>query len=106
MAYIVDKQALINKLGFDEEDLIMLFDVFIKSSNDNIEKLRIAIETADYKTIYICSHSLKGSSGNMMIDEVYKITSKIEAASRDKKEIDYNSYLTRLCDIFADLKLV
>lgn len=105
MEYVMNKQALMNKLGFDEEDLIMLFEVFIKSSKDNIEKLRVAIESNDYNTIYICAHSLKGSSGNMMLDEVYDITKELESASKDKIIIEYKSYYEKLHNIFQNLKL-
>ena len=105
MSYEVNKQALMNKLGFGEEDLIMLFSVFIKSSKDNLEKLRIAIETDDYNTMYICSHSLKGSSGNLMLDEVYALTRELESASKDEKKIDYTSYYDKLMVIFNNLVL-
>jgi len=106
MNYSINKQALMDKLGFDEEDLVMLFSVFIKSSNENIDKLREAIQTKDYNTIYICSHSLKGSSGNMMLNEVYTLSREIESASKDSKDIDYMPYCNKIADVFNNLKLI
>ena len=105
MSYEVSKQALMDKLGFNEEDLIMLFSVFIKSSKDNLEKLRIAIETDDYNTMYICSHSLKGSSGNLMLDDVYALSRELESASKDELKIDYKPYYDKLTVIFNNLVL-
>ena len=105
MSYEVNKQVLMDKFNFDDEDLVMLFDVFIKSSNENIEKLKLAIENNDYNTIYICAHSLKGSSGNLMIDEVYAISKELESASKDEKSIDYKSHYDKLYTIFQNLTL-
>jgi len=105
MSYEVSKQALMDKLGFNEEDLIMLFSVFIKSSKDNLERFRIAIEDDDYNTIYICSHSLKGSSGNLMLDDVYALSREVETASKDGIKIDYKSYYDKLNFIFNDMIL-
>ncbi len=105
MSYKVNKKVLMDKLGFDEEDLIILFSVFLKSSKENLEKLRIAIDANDFHTIYICSHSLKGSSGNLMIDEVYSLTKDIESASKDAKIFNYKSYYDKLVTIFDKLNL-
>ncbi len=83
----------------------MLFDVFIKSSNENIAKLKQAIEDNDYDAIYLCSHSLKGSSGNLLVDEVYNLSKEIESAAKDKKSIDYTAYCDKIHAIFQNLTL-
>ncbi len=106
MSCEVNKKVLMDKFGFDEEDLVMLFDVFLKSSNENLEKLKLAIETNDYKTIYICAHSLKGSSGNLLIDEIYVIVKDVEAAAKDNKFFEYTEAYDKLRDIFSNIKLI
>ena len=106
MSYTLSKQSLTDKFGFDDDDAVMLFSVFLKSAKENLGKLDIAIQNNDYHAIYMCAHNLKGSSGNMLVDEVYEISKKIEEASRNKIEIDYTCLFNEMNDIFKNLTLV
>ncbi len=106
MSHTLSKQVLIDKFGFDEEDIIMLFSVFQKSAKDNLFKLDIAIQENDFNSIYMSAHNLKGSSGNMCLDEVYEISKKIEEASRKKIEMDYRQMFIEIDHIFKNLTLV
>jgi len=51
MAYVISKQTLMQKLDFNEEDLTLLFKVFVKTSQEILEKLALAIEKNDFKCI-------------------------------------------------------
>ena len=106
MDYTLSKQALSDKFGFDDDDLVMLFSVFCESARTNLEKLHTAIQTIDYPTIYISSHNIKGSAGNMLLDEVYEIARIIETASKDEIEIDYITHYEKLNNIFNNLTLI
>lgn len=105
MKYTLSKQALSDKFGFDDDDLEMLFGVFLESAKTNLEKLHTAIQTNDYPIIYISSHNLKGSAGNMLLNEVYEIAKIVEEASRNEVEIDYTSHYENLKNIFNNLIL-
>jgi len=106
LSYTLSKQSLIDKFGFDEDDIVMLFSVFLKSAKDNLDKLDTAIQNNDYDAIYMSAHNLKGSSGNMLLNEAYELSKEIEEASRNKKEIDYQSLFEKMNEIFKNLTLV
>lgn len=103
MDYKLSKQALSDKFGFDDDDLEMLFGVFIESAKTNLEKLNTAIQANDFDIIYISSHNIKGSAGNMLLTPAYDIAKVIEEASKNKIEIDYMSHYKELNNIFENL---
>ena len=105
MNYTLSKQALSDKFGFDDDDLEMLFGVFLESAKTNLERMYTAIQNNDYPTIYISSHNIKGSAGNMLLTEVYEISKIVEEASRNEIEIDYISHYENLNNIFNNLTL-
>lgn len=105
MAYVISKQTLMQKLDFNEEDLTLIFKVFVKTSQDILKKLALAIEENDYKCIQACANDLKGSSGNLLLDDVYMISKEIESASKVEDSIDYTSYYEQLDIIFSTLTL-
>ncbi len=105
MAYVISKQTLMQKLDFNEEDLTLIFKVFVKTSQDILKKLALAIEENDYKCIQACANDLKGSSGNLLLDDVYMISKEIESASKVEDSIDYTSCYEQLDVIFSTLTL-
>jgi HPt (histidine-containing phosphotransfer) domain-containing protein len=68
-------------------DLFQLAKVgrfFIKSSEENIAKLSRCIEAGDYAAAVNLVHSLKGSSGNIGAEELYKSAKLLEKHLREE----------------------
>jgi len=105
MAYIISKQILKDKLDFNEEELILLYSVFLKNTRENLIKLKNAIENNDYNCIHTSANNIKGSSANLLIDDVYDITKELELASKSEEKIDYLSKYEELDTIFSSLTL-
>ena len=82
-------EKLSDELMLNEDDLIMLLDLFIKKMNKQLPQLYDAIKLRDYKKIGLLSHSIKGSSGNFRIEILQTISSEMENMAREKS-IEYN----------------
>ena len=64
-----------------------LYKKFLKTfpKDEKMEKLKDALETEDYKAAEFASHSLKGITGNLGFDGLYKKFSKITDDIRSGK---------------------
>lgn len=97
-----DKVNLVNK-RIAKDQLIEVTDLFIDSCKELIEKIRICFKTDDIKQFRIHAHSLKGISGNMGMERLYRFSHNLHEAS---KEIDVitNECMTKLDKVFLDTK--
>lgn len=70
MSYKVDLQKIADELEFDLEDVEMLFESFMESTEENMNVLRNAINTNDLELIFKSAHSIKGSAANLILMEI------------------------------------
>ena len=92
----VDLQKIADELEFDLEDVEMLMGVFIESAEESLKVLEIAIADKDYESIFTSAHSIKGSSANLKLIEIYELSKEIEFSAKELKPIDYEDLLNRL----------
>jgi HPt (histidine-containing phosphotransfer) domain-containing protein len=73
-----DKKKILQELGdIPEETYDELVRFFIKQLKENIPKIKAALANRDFDTLARLAHSLKGSSGNLRIHQVYELTVQI-----------------------------
>ena len=70
-------------IGLDEEEYIEMLAIFIESGSEDIEKLENAIKEGSSEKAHQASHSLKGSSGNMGLDALFKLAKAVDDKVRD-----------------------
>lgn len=88
----INYKSLADEIGLDEKHIPLLIGVFLDSSYPLIDSMEIAIKSKDFLTIKNTAHSLKGSSGNLLFDEVYETTKYMEDAATNKDDLfDYKS---------------
>lgn len=80
----LDMKKLKKELMLDEDELLMLVDLFIKKMEKTIPDLQKAIEEKDYKKISFLAHSIKGSSGNFRIKFLQDKSYEIEKRAKNK----------------------
>lgn len=97
MNYNIDLEQIANKLDFELEDVKMLMEVFLETTDELMDELQKAIYENDLKKIYTLSHTIKGSSSNLTLVNISSLAAEIEQKSRAKKDINYR-------DKFEDLK--
>ncbi len=103
MSNKVDLQKIADELDFDLEDIEMLFEVFLSSANDSLDKLEEAIEVNNMDGIFHAAHSLKGSSSNLTLMHIAELAKEIEEAGRAKEVIDYKEKFAVLKQLLKEL---
>jgi len=71
-------------LGLDIEDINELIELYTVSTTSDLAELTTAIENGDTEKAHEKAHSIKGSSGNLGFDELYKLAKEIDDRARTK----------------------
>ncbi len=101
MSYRINLQEIADELGFDLEDVEMLMEVFLESAKDNLQELKIAVDTNDMKSIFASAHAIKGSAANLTLNEISTIANEMEHNAREEKDMNYKESYKKL-QLFID----
>lgn len=91
-----DLDALKNELELDQEDVVELFDDFKSFINETMPKLKSAVESGDMTESRSLAHSIKGSAGNLRIQEVYALSKQMQENSESSDAESLASNLAKL----------
>ncbi len=104
MKYNLDIERIARELEFDVEDVIEVVEIFLETVNDSLSELKDGIDTNDMKKIFEAAHSIKGSSANLLLEDISVLAKEIEFAGRANKNIDYISKYNELCLLIDNIK--
>ena len=93
------------KIGLDEDEYIEMIGLFVESGREDLQKLAIAIEEADAEKAHEASHSIKGSSGSLMLDPVYEIAKSMDDILRIGKFDNVEEMLNKLRSEYEIIKM-
>ena len=65
-------------LDLDIEDVKELLELYVETTTSDLKELKIALKEKKIEEVHKRSHSIKGSSGNLGIMEIYDIIKKID----------------------------
>ena len=103
----LDYDLLSQELMLNQDEIIMLVELFIEKMKKQIPDLEHAINTIDYKKIALISHSIKGSSGNFRMDTLQDTTAKMEKnAKNENSKFDYTKEFLKVKDIVSKIKIL
>ncbi len=80
----IDSNYLKSLIGEDEDIIKTIFDTFLQTFNESLEKLEFLIKEKDFENIYKISHNLKGASANIGLKEIENICKEIEIFCKSK----------------------
>ncbi len=80
----MDFTAPAERLGLDVDEYIELVELFLETGAGDISGLENAVAENDIQAVVERSHSLKGASGNLGLNDIYEKAKEIEARARDK----------------------
>lgn len=100
----LNKQKALQELGIPEEFYDELMGDFITQTEGVLNKLDMLKETDNFEEIAKLAHFIKGSAGNLRIDELYSIAKEIEFTAKEKKNII--SSVEKLKSSFQGLKKI
>ncbi len=101
---MIDVEMIAKELEFDIEDLIMLIDMFLDSCESSLTAIEEALNINDFETITKEAHSIKGSAANLKLERVSKFAYMMEAASKNKLELDYELVISKIKEQTKDIK--
>jgi HPt (histidine-containing phosphotransfer) domain-containing protein len=74
---------LAENIGLDVEEFNEIFEIYIESTNNDLEELIAAINSSDSEKAHEKSHSIKGASGNLGLDELFELAKEIDDQARN-----------------------
>jgi len=86
---MIDFESIANRLGFESDDLLMLFSIFNDSAKESISDLKSSIKDNDFTQIKSLAHSIKGSAANLMLEDIETLAQTIESSAKNQENIDY-----------------
>jgi len=89
MKFTVDIEKIANSLDFDLEDVQMLMEVFLEGAQENMQELKIAIDTKSMDGIRRAAHAIKGSAANLTLMNIADIAKDIEENAKKSNTSDY-----------------
>lgn len=100
---MLDLQLLAEKLEFDLEDVQMLLNMFLENANESMITLESAMRENNFVNIKNSSHAIKGSASNLMLEDITKLSSKMEELAKNSTDADYQSLFV---GIKSELKIL
>ena len=92
-------------IGLDEDEYLEMLELFVESGGEDIKNLETAIKEADTEKAHQASHSIKGSSGSLMLDPIHKIAKSMENILRNGKFDNVEELLKRLRCEYETIKM-
>jgi len=105
MRYRIDLQKIAEGLDFDLEDVEMLIEVFLESAKENLQILKVAINSGDMEATFKSAHAIKGSAANLTLNEISDIAKEIEQNARKEYTIDYQGEYKKLSSLLDDIEI-
>ncbi len=89
----LDLDALAEKMGYDAEDIEVMLGMFLKRVDDQLLSIEEAIASKDYETIFATTHAIKGSAGNIGLDEIFELAKGIEMAAKRAEDANPDDFI-------------
>ena len=75
-------QNLADNLGLEVEDFKELFELYMEATSTDLNGLKAAVDAGDAEEAHKKAHSIKGSSGNLGLNELYEVAKEIDDRAR------------------------
>ena len=79
----INIQDALSALNIDKDVFKHILTGFLKNNKESANKIREAFDKKDWESLVQLVHSLKGSSGSIGADELYKAARELETAGRE-----------------------
>ncbi len=99
----MELEKLAERLGLDVEDIRELLELYVETTTSDLAELKEAIEAKDARLVHEKAHSIKGSSGNLGLDEMYELAKEIDDRARGNSLDGLNEMIQALEEKFNSL---
>ncbi len=81
-------------IGLKPKHMPMLLASFVEEAGSAIEQVQNAITSNDFTALAAQAHAIKGSAGNLRLNELYEMTKDMElSAKANDTSFDYQGHL-------------
>ena len=101
----IDRARIIAELGLDAEIVNELVTEFVTQTEETLKALEAAVAAGDFTAISDTAHSIKGSSGNLRMDDLYNLCKETEMNAKGPKDITaIQALLVKIRAAFEEIK--
>ena len=79
----MDMQELADHLGLEEEEFIVLIELFLETSVSDLSKMEEGLDQGDMGRIVEAAHSIRGASGNLGFAKIHQMANGVEMKARE-----------------------
>lgn len=102
----LDYDNLALSVGVKNRYIPMIVESFLKETDLILETLEESIESKDYDKIRLNAHAIKGSAGNIKLNEIYEMATEMEEeATQKNSEFDYRLYFDAIKNAVGTISL-
>ncbi|MFT5836456.1 MAG: HPt (histidine-containing phosphotransfer) domain-containing protein [Sulfurimonas sp.] len=100
----ISHEDMANAIGLNIKHIPILLNSFLQETPSILKALEEVINEKNYSGIKKHSHGLKGSAGNLRLNEIYEMSKELEsAASEANRDFEYEVYLQAIKDAVATI---
>ncbi|MCP3871869.1 MAG: Hpt domain-containing protein [Desulfobacteraceae bacterium] len=92
----MDFKDLASRLGIDDEDFMELVELFVTTSLSDIDKIKKGFQEGNCDDAAAASHSIKGASGNLGFDDIYKLSMEMEMQAKQGSLENFENFISDL----------
>lgn len=96
---LINRDQIAERLGFQRSDIDMLLAMFSKNAAASLAEMSQMIEENSMQGIADTAHAIKGSAGNLKLDDIYNLALSIEQAAKNSEPADYSAYHKQLATL-------
>ena len=78
----MDIEDMAENLGLEVEDVNELLELYDDRTSSDLKTLKISLDAGDAQRIHETAHSIKGSSGNIGLNDLYDLAREIDDRAR------------------------
>ena len=71
------------ELDMEQDEIRELLEIFLESSESDIDKLQQALMKGDAKQVADAAHSIKGASANLGFNDIFSVAKSLEQKARE-----------------------
>ena len=102
----LDYEEMAKAIGLKPKHVPMLLASFMEEAQPILTALESSIDAKDYANIASSSHAIKGSAGNLRLNEVYEMAKEMEfSAKANEVDFDYKAHLEAVKTILETLQV-
>ncbi len=93
---LVNRDLIAEQLGFKRSDVDMLLAMFSKNAASSMQEMNAMIDDNNMQGIADAAHAIKGSAGNLKLDDIFNLAKTIELDAKAGEDVDYRSSYQQL----------